>query len=471
MAGADDGATQRVDVKLRWGEAGRSEFEAVSEAGPELSHALLEIEGRRLLVAFASRRLASRIWKVCRQTREGAGAAAASNAPFYEIGWDWVSPAGERVLYTGGPADLSRPVGVAAGGRDVFRIDAQGRVELVEPETVRRHTQPSALPAVEASTYRQVEERDPLSLLQRLDADQSWSGAARYLEALGVHYGAAYYAFTVSIRDERELRRGLWIAGASDAVSLYINGKYLGTALPRGKSVALAGPLPWRIGENRVVVRAEILGHSNFHDATVPVTHLGSMRGLAPPVVLSAAAPGAVEYAAHLESSKFPSPDPAFLYGTPQPQGVAVEGAWELWRASRVEGVGERAPRAESVGLAGSFPCRVPAGRLVEIEVLLPAAGESLPLWAKLSGRGIRGELWLAGRLVGRVWLEEREDLLFTGGRWTDRIWLPSPWCESGRLTLRLYGTGKEGGWLDGIEWLYALGARPAEPIDEAAAG
>lgn len=459
---------QRVVVALRNFPARQGEA--------QLPYALLEVGGRRLLVLFAPRDLAGRIWRVDGEGQAPAGGATAPTgaaaptcaaAPVYEVGWDWVSHSGERVLYD---------------GRGLFRIGPDGRIERLDPEVVRRWVRSAALPAEAVRAYRRVRAWDPTPLLQALPADERWEGSARYLEELGVCYGAAYYAFTVPIQDEKEFARGLWFAGASDAVSFYVNGKYLGTALPRGRSVALAGPLPWKPGENRVVVRAEIMGHSNFHDTTVPVTHLGSMRGLAPPVVVADAAPGAREHGEHLERAPYPSPDPAFLYGVPEPPGKTVEGVWELWRAGKVEGspwaggwarpglgreAGPDGRAAESAdGFAEAFPCRVPAGRFVEVEVPVPAASEAphetLPLWVKLSGRGVRGELWLAERLAGRFWLEKRKDLLFTGGRWTDRIWLPTSWCAGGVLTIRLFGAAKEGGVLEGVEWISAFGGRPA---------
>ena len=140
---------------------------------------------------------------------------------------------------------------------------------------------------------------------------------------------------------------GLWIGGASDAVSFYINGIYMGTALPRGRSVWLVGRLPWRTGENEIVVRTEIMGHSNFHDATVPVTHLGSMRGLAPPVLISERTPGAGEYEEHVRTASMPSRDASFIYGAPNPAGG--------WSTPRGSCGGHRSSRRRRKALWGRF--------------------------------------------------------------------------------------------------------------------
>ena len=404
----------------------------------------------RLVLVFAPRPLAARAWEVNIESDDGA---------VLEIGWDWMSADGSSSLLH--------------CQRDVYRIMADGSAQRLEKRSVARHVRRPWLPATPAREFRLVEKRAPIDLLARVRPHQSWQGDARYLESLGVHYGAAYYRFTVDIGaaslGEQEGRSsgagaaertpGLWIGGASDAVSFYINGIYMGTALPRGRSVWLVGRLPWRTGENEIVVRTEIMGHSNFHDATVPVTHLGSMRGLAPPVLISERTPGAGEYEEHVRTASMPSRDASFIYGAPQPGGRVVDAAWQLWRASIVEEEAEGA-----LGAVRPFPLKLSGGEFAELQVVPPSLDGHLPLWVRLLGQGIKGELWLSRRLVGRFWLQDHPDLLFTGGRWRDRIWLPHSWLGDAPLTIRLMGADRRGGILNGIEWLESIGGRSPAP-------
>lgn len=410
--------------------------------GPdELSVAVVHTGDARLVLVFAARELAARAWEI---------------SSVLEMGWDWVSRDGAKTLL-----HKRRPV---------YRIMADGSVTELDEERIQGQLTPLSLPAKPCEGYRLVVEKPvPAGLLTHMPPDRSWQGGPRYLESLGVHYGAAYYRFTVEIPaagaapglSEHDGPKsvptgpGLWIGGASDAVSFYLNGSYLGTALPRGRSVWLVGPLPWREGENEVMIRTEIMGHSNFHDVTLPVTHLGSMRGLAPPVVLSDRSPDARDYQEHLQSAYLPSRDAGFIYGAPQPAGRIVDASWQLWRAALIED--------ETLGASDSlraFPLRLEAGAFAELQVDVPDLAGDLPVWVKVQGRGIKGELWLSGRLVGRFWLGDHPDLLFTGGRWLDRIWIPRAWLDQGSLTVRLLSVDRQGGILEGLEWLRASGGK-----------
>lgn len=407
----------------------------------DLAATLIQTGGARLVLLFAPRWLAGRAWRVD-ETALGSSGSDGTSSDALHLGWDWVSASGNEVR--------------RSHSRRVYRVGTDGGVTELPAGWLERHTQPLSLPAQAAGEYRPVQKPSPIALLRRVPSDERWHGSARYLETLGVNYGAAYYRFHVSIDGLKDRRPGLWIGGASDAVSFYINGNYLGTALPRGRSVWLTGRLPWQEGENEVIVRTEIMGHSNFHDTTVPVTHLGSMRGLAAPVILTETSPGEEEYERHAAHDDLPSRDRSFIYGAPQPAGATVETEWELWRAPILE----EATSSAAAGEPQAFPLELEGGAWTEVTVKLPAGDPGIPLWARFCGKGIKGEVWIGRRLVGRFWLDDHPDLLFTGGRWPERIWLPEPWLAGGAVTLRLLATGKDGGILERIEWLRSTGGR-----------
>lgn len=406
----------------------------------DLGAALVDAGDSRLVLLFAPRWLAGRAWEVTEAGPAGQAGQSHAMGGVLHLGWDWVSADGSVMR--------------RHHGQRVYRVTPTGSIHELPAEELERRSRPLSLPAATAQAYDRVAKPDPLARLRSTPAEKRWQGDARYLETLGVYYGAAYYRFRVTLDRADNLRPGLWINGASDAVSFYINGRYLGTALPRGRSVWLTGELPWQPGENEVVVRAEIMGHSNFHDTTVPVTHLGSMRGLAGPVVLSETSPGESEYERHAREDRLPSRDPGFIYGAPKPAGTIVETTWELWREPLLE------PEDAELPTTGphAFPLELEGGAFAEVRVPLPDTNSDIPLWARLVGKEIKGELWLGRRLVGRFWLSDNPDVAFTGGRWPDRIWLPQPWLSEKAITLRLLGTGRNGGVLERIEWLRSMG-------------
>ncbi|WP_165822537.1 beta-galactosidase [Paenibacillus montanisoli] len=101
--------------------------------------------------------------------------------------------------------------------------------------------------------------------------------APDFLERSGIYRGYAWYE-AVSAAPADQPVRGYLIEKASDILSLYADGEYLGTHTPGGASRFI----PSGAGEagSKLTVRTEIWGHTNFDDARLPGLRLNSMKGL-----------------------------------------------------------------------------------------------------------------------------------------------------------------------------------------------
>lgn len=100
---------------------------------------------------------------------------------------------------------------------------------------------------------------------------------ADYLEKHGIYRGFAWYE--ADWKATALGARGILLHKAGDVVSLYDDGRYLGTYAPGGTSQYI--PLEHPITDGaRVTARTEIWGHSNFDDPRLPALRLGSMRGI-----------------------------------------------------------------------------------------------------------------------------------------------------------------------------------------------
>lgn len=97
----------------------------------------------------------------------------------------------------------------------------------------------------------------------------------------------------------------------------------------------------------------------------------------------------------------------------------------ELIAAALVEATGERE----------SLPVRLDPGSEVLLEAAVPAGGLSL----RFTGRQVRLSVFAAGRLLGRVWLDDPQAPPFTGGD-PNRIWLPAVW-NTGRIRIIVHAT------------------------------
>ncbi|MBB6675616.1 beta-galactosidase [Cohnella nanjingensis] len=158
-----------------------------------------------------------------------------------------------------------------------------------------------ALPRAEALLVESVDETagvrrgpGPAPAPEPADAGIAWTAAdqvphlpmaaesaaipkAEPLETHGIYRGFAWYeAETPATGGARPL--GVLIRQGSDVVSLYADGRYLGTVTPGGSSRYM--PLPEGGGARRLSARAEIWGHSNFDDIRLPALRLHAGKGL-----------------------------------------------------------------------------------------------------------------------------------------------------------------------------------------------
>lgn len=97
------------------------------------------------------------------------------------------------------------------------------------------------------------------------------------LEKLGVYRGIAWFEGNVELPAGARAQ-GLLLRQASDIVSLYADGSYVGTAAPGGGSRFI--PFSERKDIGSLLARTEIWGHSNFDDIRLPGLRLKSGKGL-----------------------------------------------------------------------------------------------------------------------------------------------------------------------------------------------
>ncbi|MFB9276406.1 beta-galactosidase [Cohnella cellulosilytica] len=97
-----------------------------------------------------------------------------------------------------------------------------------------------------------------------------------FLEKQGIYRGCAWYEAELGEAAAGE-RKGWLLRRASDVLSLYADGAYRGTFVPGGSDRYVESP---ETAVRRLTVRAEIWGHSNFHDARLPGLDLASAKGL-----------------------------------------------------------------------------------------------------------------------------------------------------------------------------------------------
>jgi len=118
------------------------------------------------------------------------------------------------------------------------------------------------------------------------DAESSWSGEPKFFEELGINRGHAWYLAEFS-SGSTVTTGTIHIDSASDIVSAYLNGTYIGTVLPAGRAMNLPFTgVTVTSGKNTIVFRAQIWGHSIYPIPQVqgfveiPATILDSKRGL-----------------------------------------------------------------------------------------------------------------------------------------------------------------------------------------------
>ncbi|GGD85720.1 beta-galactosidase [Paenibacillus nasutitermitis] len=107
------------------------------------------------------------------------------------------------------------------------------------------------------------------------------SDRALVLEEAGIYRGYAWYGAAVELPPGRAVK-GWLLRKGSDVVSLYADGRYLGTSVPGGSSRYLEETDPASVAAaQRMAARVEIWGHTNFHDPRLPALRLLSLKGIA----------------------------------------------------------------------------------------------------------------------------------------------------------------------------------------------
>jgi beta-galactosidase len=107
----------------------------------------------------------------------------------------------------------------------------------------------------------------------------SRAAKASRLETLGVYRGYSWYEASVDVPGGKPVQ-GILLREASDVISLYADGDYVGTATPGGGSryMPLDEARPLQAG--RLTARTEIWGHTNFDDPRLPALRLNAMKGM-----------------------------------------------------------------------------------------------------------------------------------------------------------------------------------------------
>ena len=97
-----------------------------------------------------------------------------------------------------------------------------------------------------------------------------------FLEKHGIYRGYAWYEAEFGGAAGKK-RTGWLLRRASDVLSLYADGAYAGTFVPGGSDRYVASP---GNEAGKLTVRAEIWGHSNFHDVRLPGLGIQAAKGL-----------------------------------------------------------------------------------------------------------------------------------------------------------------------------------------------
>jgi beta-galactosidase len=153
-----------------------------------------------------------------------------------------------------GTDDATRLAGVNADGELRWSQEPPARSQSAPALELALSTAPAVVPTLDG-----VPTAEPVAL-----------------ERAGVYRGFGWYRAVHSPSSAK----ALLLHGASDILSVYVNGAYQGTVTPGGGSALLPMTGADTQADSEVVVRAEIWGHSNFDDARLPALRLGALRGL-----------------------------------------------------------------------------------------------------------------------------------------------------------------------------------------------
>ena len=99
----------------------------------------------------------------------------------------------------------------------------------------------------------------------------------KYMEQEGFYRGFAWYGAEASID---ATVKGYVIHNASDIISLYVDDRYLGTAIPGGNCSFIKENNPVEKESMGIKLRTEIWGHCNFDDSRLPSLRIDSLKGI-----------------------------------------------------------------------------------------------------------------------------------------------------------------------------------------------
>lgn len=154
-------------------------------------------------------------------------------------------------------------------------ISLNGAITVGEPPSF---TEP---PAEKVDGQWRLSSTDGGEPAARADRVSDRSPKPLFLEHLGVYRGFAWYK-AAALVPEGAKTRGILVRQASDVISLYAGGRYIGTATPGGGSafipVGETDGLP--SGPLGLQTRTEIWGHTNFDDVRLPGLRLPALKGI-----------------------------------------------------------------------------------------------------------------------------------------------------------------------------------------------
>lgn len=235
------------------------------------------------------------------------------------------------------------------------------------------------------------------------------------LESYGILHGAGWYRARFTLTGSAASAQTLQFAHAGDVVSAYLNGVYLGTKTGTGAELAFETKGALKAGDNVLVVRVEIWGHSNFEDAHVPSLNLGSPRGIWGPVLLD-----------H--------------------KPISFSAGWRISTEDRPaqaraqESAGSGAPAGTAIGIA---PGAVGEARWLESTVDLDGT-HHCGITLQIEGTNLLGYVFFNGQGVGRFFFGPESDPKMTAGP-PNRFYIPPAWIGANghdRLQIFVISTG-----------------------------
>lgn len=318
------------------------------------------------------------------------------------------------------------------------------------------------------------------SLVECGATTHSWHGAAMAMEALGLLSGMGVYSGVV--KPDRRRRGFIFMERAADIINLRLGPRVLGTVLPAGGSHLVPSSL--ERGVNRLEVKAEIWGHTNFHHHQAPCLSLGSLKGIVGGVgfVSTEGAPRLHEisfgtYRLSLPSTIEPedlvvirlpkgctglsldgrqSPDTfsGIVRADPDLAGRGADHILEvrggdgsapevLWGKQITEwrfvgadpGLLGRWTRSCRHGLGLGYPLEIDPGNVARVKIALdlpqPVAGQRERFVLRFKGSGLKLTAFTDGEILGRLWLPSEVRPCFDGGDSSDWLYLPADWARA----------------------------------------